>query len=102
MKKTKKLIHDFMKDGSPINDSLTISLADCHRLSPQLIFRNNRKVHRSIVIKLTYLIDKKLIFTKLKNFKKYNEIRKSSVRNLTILRSAMTLGIFLDKLKLSK
>ena len=102
MKKTKKLIHDFMKDGSPINDSLTISLADCHRLPPQLIFRNNRKVHRSIVIKLTYLIDKKLIFTKLKNFKKYNEIRKSSVRNLTILRSAMTLGIFLDKLKLSK
>ena len=33
LEKTKKLIHNFMKDGLLINDPLTISLADYHRLS---------------------------------------------------------------------
>ena len=41
------------------------------------ISRNNHKVHRPIIIKLANSTDKKLIFTKLKNLKKYNEIRKS-------------------------
>ena len=77
LEKTKKLIHNFMKDGLLIIDPSMISLADFHRLPQQPIFRNNCKVHRSNIIKLTNSTDKKLIFTKLKNLKKYNEIRKS-------------------------
>ena len=77
LEKTKKLIHNFMKDGLLIDDPSTISLADYHRLPQQPISRNNHKVHRPIIIKLANSTDKKLIFTKLKNLKKYNEIRKS-------------------------
>ena len=76
LEKTKKLIHNFMKDGLLIDDPSTISFADYHRLPQQLISRNNHKVHRpiklfnynyKIIIKLTNSTDKKLIFTKLKN-----------------------------------
>ena len=59
-----------MKDGLLIDDSLTISLGDYHRLLQQPIFKNNHKVHQPIIIKLTNSIHKKLIFTKLKNLKK--------------------------------
>ena len=45
LEKTKKLIHDFIKDGFLIDDPLTISLVDCHRLPQQPIFKNNHKVH---------------------------------------------------------
>ena len=64
-----------MKDGLLIDDLLTISLADYHRLPQQPI------------IKLTNSTDKKLIFTKLKNLKKYNEIRKSFNKKPHILPS---------------
>ena len=77
LEKIKKLIHNFMKDVLLIDDPSTISLADYHRLPQQPIFRNNHKVHRPIIIKLTNSTDKKLIFTEQKNLKKYNEIRKS-------------------------
>ena len=77
LEQTKKLIHNFMKDGLLIDDPSTISLADYHRLPQQPISRNNHEVHRPIIIKLANSTDKKLIFTKLKNLKKYNEIRKS-------------------------
>ena len=77
LEKTKKLLHNFMKDDLLIDDPSTIFLADYHRLPQQPIFRNNRKVHRPIIIKLTNSTDKRLSFTKLKNLKKYNEIKKS-------------------------
>ena len=76
LKKTKKIIHDFMKDDLLIDNPLTISLADYHCLPQQPILKNNHKAHRPIIIKLTNSIDNKLIFTKLKNLKKYYEIRK--------------------------
>ena len=66
LEKIKKLIYNFMKDGLLIDDLLTISLADYYHLPQQPIFRNNHKVHRPIIIKLTNSTDKKLIFTKLK------------------------------------
>ena len=77
LEKTKNLIHNFIKDCLLIDDPSTISLADYHRLPQQPISRNNHKVHQPIIIKLANLTDKKLIFTKLKNLKKYNEKRKS-------------------------
>ena len=77
LEKTNKLIHNFIKAGLLIDDPLTISLVDYHRLPQQPTFRNNHKVHRPIIIKLTNSTDKKLIYTKLKSLIKYNEIRKS-------------------------
>ena len=59
--------------GHPVE----VTNTDYHRLPEQPISRNNHKVHRPIIIKLANSTDKKLIFTKLKNLKKYNEIRKS-------------------------
>ena len=87
LEKTKKLIYNFMKDGLLIDDLLTICLADYHRLPQEPIFKNNHKVYRPIIDKLTNLTHKKLIFTKLKNLKKYNEIRKFFNKNLIYYRA---------------
>ena len=61
LEKTKKLIYNFMKNSVLIDIPLTISVANYHSLPQQPFFRNNHKVHRPIIIKLTNSTDKKLI-----------------------------------------
>ena len=73
---TLQKIHDFMKEGLQIVDLTSITLTDYHRLPQQPVYRNNCKVNRPIIVKLCNSNDKHLFFSKLKNFKQYNESRK--------------------------
>ena len=74
---TQETIYEFFQKGHQIKEPRTIELIDCHRLPQRPIFKNNIKVNRPVVIKLAKKIDRRIIFSKLKNLKYYNEARKS-------------------------
>ena len=74
---TQETIYEFFQKGLQIKEPRTIELIDCHRLTQSPIFKNNIKVNRPVIIKLAKEIDRRIIFSKLKNLKHYNEARKS-------------------------
>ena len=78
---TLQLVQDFMKRGLQIKDPSAIVLADYHRFPQHPALKNDIKVNRPIIIKLTNSNDKRLIFGNLKNLKQFNNARKLNQQN---------------------
>ena len=72
---TRKIVENFLSDGLQISNPSSISFVDLHRLPQRPIYRNRKKVTRPIIIKLSNAADKRLIYSKLKHLKSYNEKR---------------------------
>ena len=70
-------IHNFMNDRLKISDPMAIQSADYPRLPQRLLFKNGKRLNRSIIMKLTNAADKRHIFNNLKKLKSYNENRKN-------------------------
>ena len=69
---TEKTVHKFFYNALNIKNSENIKFADIHRMPKQSVLKNGKKIQRSIIIKLTNLFDKQLIYKSLKNLKLYN------------------------------
>ena len=70
--KTEKTVREFFHNALNINNSDNIKFTDIHRMPKQLVLKNGKKIQRPIIVKLTYLFDKQLIYKSLKNLKLYN------------------------------
>ena len=70
--KTEKTVHKFFHNALNIKNSENIKFSDIHRMPKQSVLKNGKKIQRSIIIKLTNLFDKQLIYKSLKNLKLYN------------------------------
>ena len=70
---TGKLVIDFFQNALFINDPPSIKLAEVYRLSQHSVQRNNKKIVRPIIKKLTNDFDKQLIFKNLKRLKECKE-----------------------------
>ena len=75
-------LYKFFQKGLQIKEPRTMEYIDCHRLPQRPIFKNNIKVNRPVIKKLAKEIDRRIIFSKLKNLKYYNEARKSQNKRL--------------------
>ena len=73
---TLKILQNFMKEGLNIANPSQITLADYHRLPQQPTYKNKVKINRPIIIKVTNVSDKNLIFSNLKNLKAHNDRRR--------------------------
>ena len=67
-----QIVNDFLR-GLQITNPESIPLVDMHRLLQRPIFRKGIRVKRPIIIKLTKVADKRLIYSRLRNLKCYNE-----------------------------
>ena len=67
---TKLILEKFFKEGFLLNPK-SISLFDNHKLSQRPIFRNQQKINRPIIIKLSTVFDKQEIMKASKNPKNY-------------------------------
>ena len=67
----------FLKDDLRISDPSSLALVDYNRFPQRPLFRNETKVIRPIILKLTTMQDKRQIYAKLKNLKTYNYSRKT-------------------------
>ena len=72
-KKTEKTVREFFHNALNIKNSDNIKFADIHRMFKQPVLKNGKKIQRPIIIKLTNLFDKQLIYKSLKNLKLYNK-----------------------------
>ena len=70
--KTEKTVREFFHNALNINNSDNIKFTDIHRMPKQPVLKNGKKIQRPIIVKLTYLFDKQLIYKSLKNLKLYN------------------------------
>ena len=70
--KTEKTVREFFHNALNIKNSENIKFADIHRMPKQPVRKNEKKIQRPIIIKLTNLFDKQLIYKSLKNLKLYN------------------------------
>jgi len=70
---TGKLVYDFFQNALLIDNPESIKLADVHRLPQHPLVRNDKKLGRPVIIKLTNSFDKQLIFKNLKHLKTYND-----------------------------
>ena len=84
---TLKLVQDFMKRGLQIKYLSAIMLANYQRLLQHPVLKNDIKVNRPIIIKLTNSNDKRLKFGSLKNLKQFNNARKLNQETLCILQN---------------
>ena len=62
----------FFHNALSIKNSENIKFADIHRMPQHPVQKNGKKIQRPIIIKLTNLFDKQLIYKSLKNLKLYN------------------------------
>ena len=69
---TKSTLAKFFRKGLDL-DLNSISLVDCHRFPRRSIFKQDQKITRPIIIKLTNAFDKSVIFNSASNLKKYNQ-----------------------------
>ena len=74
---TTALIRTFMKEGLLILEPESVAFVDCHRLPQRSVFRGGVKKNRTIMVKLTNAMDKRLIIRSLKYLRRYNETRRS-------------------------
>jgi len=64
-----EIVYNFMKEGLQIEEPSSIPLVDYHRLPQRPVYKNNVKVNRPIIIKLSNAYDKRQIFSRLKYLK---------------------------------
>ena len=67
----KTTLTKFFSEGLEL-DLNSISLVDCHRLPQRPAFKQDQKITRPIIIKLTNAFDKSVIFNSASNLKKFN------------------------------
>ena len=70
--KTEKTVREFFNNALNIKNSENIKFADIHRMPKQPVLKNGKKIQLPIIIKLTNLFGKQLIYKSLKNLKLYN------------------------------
>ena len=70
--KTEKTVREFFHNALNIKNSDNKKFADIHRMPKQPVLKNGKKIQRPIIVKLTNLFDKQLIYKSLKNLKLYN------------------------------
>ena len=70
--RTEKTVREFFHNALNIKNSENIKFADIHRMPKQPVLKNRKKIQRPIIVKLTNLFDKQLIYKSLKNLKLYN------------------------------
>ena len=75
---TENILRKFLADGLKIDHSNDISIVDLHRLPQYPLFKNNVKLNRSIILKLSNNYDKQLIMSRLKLLKDYDTTRKNA------------------------
>ena len=61
-RKLKKLSVNFFHNALNIKNSENIKFADIHRMPKQPVLKNGKKIQRPIIVKLTNLFDKQLIY----------------------------------------
>ena len=69
-------IQKFLTDGLKISDPSSIPLVDYHRLPQKPVYKNDHKINRPIIIKVTNASDKRRIFNNLTKLKSYNAKRR--------------------------
>ena len=71
-KDTCKGVREFFHNALNIKNSENIKFADIHRMPKQPVLKNGKEIQRPIIVKLTTLFDKQLIYKFLNNLKLYN------------------------------
>ena len=79
---TQEIFNRFLFDGLKLEPN-SISLVDIHRLPQHPIMRQEKKVTRPIIIKLSNARDKKTILDSLVKLKKFNENKQHSLQDST-------------------
>ena len=64
--RTEKIVREFFHNVLSIKNSENIKFADIHCMSQHPVLKNGKKIQRPIIIKLTNLFDKQLIYKSLK------------------------------------
>ena len=62
-----------MTEGLKIQDASAVGLVDIHRLPQHRVYKNGKKVSRSMIVKLDSAFSKRTIFKSLNHLKEYNE-----------------------------
>ena len=63
--------------GLLIQEPESVAFVNCHGLPQRSVFRGSVKKSRPIIVKLTNVMDKRLIFRSLEYLRRYNETRRS-------------------------
>ena len=75
---TENIFRKFLAEGLKIDHPNDYSIVDLHRLPQYPLFKNNVKLNRPIIFKLSNNYGKQLIMSRLKLLKDYNTIRKNA------------------------
>ena len=75
---TENIFRKFLAEGLKIDHPNDYSIVDLHRLPQYPLFKNNVKLNRPIIFKLSNNYGKRLIMSRLKLLKDYNTIRKNA------------------------
>ena len=78
---SEKKVREFLHECLKIPRTHVMAIADVHRLPQHNITKNDVRITRPIIVKLTSYLDKNLIMRSLKNLKPYNEERKRKFGN---------------------
>ena len=73
LERNEKIVREFFHNALTIKNSENIKFADIHRMPQHPVLKNGKKIQRPIIIKLTNLFDKQLIYKSLKNLKLCNK-----------------------------
>ena len=73
LERNEKIVREFFHNALTIKNSENIKFAVIHRMPQHPVLKNGKKIQRPIIIKLTNLFDKQLIYKSLKNLKLCNK-----------------------------
>ena len=74
-----------MREGLQITNPESIPFVDIHRLPQRPIFRKGIRVKRPIIDKLTKVADKRLIYSRLRNLKRYHKKHRSTKSGFSVV-----------------